>query len=263
MADEEATEVAEEGDSGAASATKAKKGKAPKAPKAPKGGADAGDDEPKGKDKKKKGPKVKSEKKGGAGGIIIIMLLVLVILVGGLGAAMYFDMFSARTIVGEFVTEPMLDVIIWLDPQFNSIRQRLRAEEEAQIKRLEERAEDFDIREEDILFRETVLDSREQLLDRRENDLDRREDQIYAMYERTIPIHRREMTEEEMEDMLSLSRTYTQMAPDRAAEILVRLYDPRDVAAILYFMGERNAAAIMTEMSTEYAAEITEILLYS
>ena len=83
------------------------------------------------------------------------------------------------------------------------------------------------------------------------------------MYERTVPLYRREMTEEELEDMMSISTLYTQMAPEAAAARLVRLYDPRDVAAILYFMGERNAAAIMSVMTVEYAAEITEILLYS
>jgi len=95
-------------------------------------------------------------------------------------------------------------------------------------------------------------------------ELDSREAQIIAMYERTVPLHRREpMTEEEIDDMVSLSRTFTQMSPEDAAAILVQLYDPRDVAAILYFMSERNAGAILATMSERYAAEITEILLYS
>ena len=71
------------------------------------------------------------------------------------------------------------------------------------------------------------------------------------------------MTEQEMEDMLSLSTTFTNMSPDTAATILVHLYDPRDVASILYFMRERNSAAILAEMDVRYAANITEIWLYS
>jgi flagellar motility protein MotE (MotC chaperone) len=53
------------------------------------------------------------------------------------------------------------------------------------------------------------------------------------------------------------------MSPDAAAERLVRLYDPRDVAAILYFMAERSAASILAAMEPGYAANITEIMLYN
>ena len=253
MADEEVTDLTEgEEDSGTADTGK-KKGKAPKKekePKAPK--------EP--KEKKAKG---KKEKGGGIGGLILIMVLILLILIGGFGALLYFDMFDARMIIADVVTEPLLGIIIWLDPGYSTIDQRLRAEAEAQDKRIAELYEALDERELDIEFLEGVLDTREQLLDRREFDLDRREDHIVAMYERTVPLYRRDMSEQELEDMISLSRTYTQMAPSTAANVLVQLHDPRDVAAILYFMSERNAAAILAEMNVDYAAEITEILLYS
>jgi len=246
MADEEVTDLTENEESADA-------GKGKKKEKAP-------------KEKKEKVKKEKGEKgeKGGAGSVILIMVLVLIILIGGFSAALFFDVFSAREIIADVVTEPLLDVIIWLDPGFSSIRQRLVIEEEAQIRRLEERREEFEIREEDIVLREGILNTREQLLERRSFELDRREEQIIAMYERTIPIYRREdRTEQEIADMNSLSRTYTQMSPDTAADILVRLYDPRDVAAILYYMSERNAATILAAMDPAYAANITEILLYN
>jgi len=247
MADEETTDLTEGGDSGAA-----KKQKAPKAPKEVKV-------DPSPTDKKQKGKK----EKGGAGGIIIIMLLVLILLVGGFAAILYFNMFKAREITSDWVKEPLLDVIIWLDPSFSSINNRLAAEREAQEKRFEEREADLNTRESDLIARENALNALEQTLDRKSFDLDRREDQIIAMYERTIPIHKRDMTEQELEDMLSLSRTFSQMSPEDAASILVELYDPRDVAAIIYYMGERNAASILAAMNVDYAAEITEILLYS
>ena len=252
MADEEVTDLTED-DEGAGDSKGKKKGKEPKAPKEPK--------QPKEKKEKgKKGPK----EKGGAGGVIIIMVLVLLILIGGFAAALYFDIFDARVIIAEVITEPLLDVIIWLDPGFSSINQRLAAEGEAQEKRFDERNEAITKKEEEIRLLDEALNTREQQLERRAFDLDRREEQIVAMYERTIPIYRREdLTDQELEDMISLSRTYTQMAPDTAALILVRLYDPRDVAALLYYMGERNAAAILSAMEPGYAAEITEILLYS
>jgi len=252
MADEELNDSTEEEGSGAGPAGKGKKIKEPKAAKEPR--------EPKAKkEKKSKGAK----EKGGAGGIIIIMILVLLILVGGFAAALYFDIFDSRVIIADIITDPLLDMIIWLDPGYSSINQRLVLERELMERRFAERTEDLDIREAEIEMLENMLTGREQQLERRAFDLDRREEQIIAMYERTIPIHRRDMTEQELEDMLSLSRTFTQMAPDTAAQILVGLYDPRDVAALLYYMGERNAASILAVMRVDYAAEITEILLYS
>ena len=252
MADDEVTDLTED-EAASEAAPKGKKEKAQKAPK--------GEKEPKApKDKKEKKEK---EKGGNATGLIIIMILVLLILIGGFGALLYFDMFDARMIVADVVRDPMLDVIVWLDPRFSSVNQRLIEEAEAQEKRIAELHEALDRREEEIALLEGVLQTKEDQLERRANELNIREEQILAMYERTVPLYRREMTEEELEDMLQISTLYTQMAPEAAAARLVRLYDPRDVAAILYFMGERNAAAIMSVMTVEYAAEITEILLYS
>ena len=257
MADEEITDLTEDGDPGAASKSK-KKAKAPKAPK-----EEAESDSPKVKKQKgAKTPKAPGEK-AGAGGVIIIMILVLLILVGGFGAALYFNVFDARVIVADVVTEPVIDVLIWLDPGYSAINQRLRAREETQERRFAERNEELDIREGSIEIQENILNTLEQQLERREIELNRREEQIIAMYERTIPMYRRDMTDQELEDMMSLSRTYTQMSPETAAEILVRLYDSRDVAAILYFMGERNSASILAAMTPEYAAAITEIWLYN
>ena len=61
--------------------------------------------------------------------------------------------------------------------------------------------------------------------------------------------------------MQSLSRSYAQIAPAAAADILIKLKDEQHVAAILYFMSERNAAAILSAMESEFAARITDILL--
>jgi len=252
MAEDDVTDLTESEDSGsAAGGGKEKKQKAPKEPKVKK------EKEP--KEKGKKGSKEKS----GAGGVIIIMILVLLILIGGFTAALYFDVFDARVIIAEVITDPLLDIIIWLDPGFSSINQRLIAEGEAQEKRFEDRTAALDEREEEIRILEETLNARELALERRAFDLDRREEQILAMYERTIPLHKRDMSDQEREDMIALSRTFTQMSPEAAAKILVELYDPRDAAGLLYYMGERNAASILAVMSVDYAAELTEILLYS
>jgi len=251
VADDDVTDLTDDG-AGAPPASKStpKKAPAPKAPKAPSG-------------KSEKASKEKDDKKSGTGGIILIMILILILLIGGFAATLFLDLFNSRQIVGNVVNDPLIGVIVWLDPKFSTIEEQLEADNEAQETLHAQRSADLDAREENIELIESELQMREQLLDRRAMELDGREIQIIAMYERTIPLHRREMTEEEHGDMLALSRTYSQMSPADAARILVQLYDPRDVAAILYYMNERNAGSILTEMDARYAAEITEILLYS
>ena len=254
MADEDITDLTgdETEASGAKSEGKQKKEKAPKAKalkeKKQKPSKEAGDTD---------------EKKSGAGGVILIMILVLILLIGGFAAAVYFNVFQARLIVADVINEPLTRLIIWLDPGFSGVSEQLRADAEEQQKQLTELANDFETRDTEITLREDALNTREQQLDRRASELNSREQQILAMYERTIPLYRRDdRTEQELEDMMSLSRTYTSMAPEAAAEIMLRLHDPRDVAAILYYMSERNAASILAAFKPEYAAEITEILLY-
>ena len=250
MADEEITDLTGGEEEETAAKGKQKKGKTPKEPKEPKG-------------KKEKVPKEKGEKKGGAGGVILIMLLILVLLIGGFAAVVYFDVFEARSIVADAINEPLTRLIIWLDPGFSTVDQQMRDEAEARETRIVELEVDLDRRIAALEERENEIHSREQQLDRRASELNSREQQIIAMYERTIPLYRRDdRTEQELEDMLSLSRTYSNMSPDTAAEIMIKLHDPRDVAAILYYMTERNAASILAAFRPEYAAEITEILLY-
>jgi len=249
VADEEVTDLTEDGEAASKGKKKQKKVKEPTAENAP---------------KEKKKPKEKGKKKGGGGGggVVVIMILVLLILVGGFGAAMYFDVLGTRSVVAEFVNDPLIRVVIWLDPAFSTVDRQMRVDAEVRERRIEELENDAKERNEESLLREDILNTREQQLDRREQELNNREQQIIAMYERTIPIYRRDMTEEELEDMMSLARTYTQMSPEDAASIMARLYDPRDVAGILYFMAERNKGSILAAFAPEYAAQVTEILLY-
>jgi len=214
-----------------------------------------------GKGKKGKEPKVKAEKRSGAGGIILLMALVLFILLGGFGAALYFDALGARIVVGNAINDPLLDLVAWLDPNYNTIEMRQQAEAQAQEIRFRERIDELNAREVEIEYEESLLLTIEEQLDRRALELDNREAQIELMLDRTIPLHRRDLTEDEIADIVSLSNSYTQMAPEIAANIMVQIHDPRDAASILYFMPERNRGAIMAAMDVRFAAHITEILL--
>jgi len=252
VAEEEVTDLTEDEDSGDGKG-KGKGKKKEKAPKEPK----------KGKDDSEKEPKVRSERKGGSLGVIILMLLVLILLVGGFGTALYFDALGARTVVGEAINDPLLDLVIWLDPWFHSVDTRMRAEAAIREERVRAMEDEMEGRIFEITEREILLDAMEAQISRRENEILHREAQLQAMLERSVPLHRRtDLTEQEMAEMLSLSETYAQMAPEVAANIMKAMHDPRDVAGLLLHMSERSRAAIMSAMDERYAAHITEILLY-
>ena len=252
MAEEEVTDLTDGEDSGDGKG-KDKGKKKEKAPKEPKKGKEDGEKE----------PKVRGERKGGSLGVIVLMLLVLFLLVGGFGAALYFDALGARTVVGEAINDPLLDLVIWLDPWFHSVDTRLRAEAAMREERVRAMEDEMEGRVLEVADREALLDAVEAQISRRENELEHREAQLQAMLERAVPLHRRaDLTEQEIEEMLSLSETYAQMAPEIAANIMKAMHDPRDVAGLLFHMSERNRAAIMSVMDERYAAHITEILLY-
>lgn len=269
MADERVTDLTEEGSesdgeaSNTGNAKKQKKPKPAKPSKAPKTPKEKNVKSP--KEKKVKGskaPKEKGERSGGTG-VIIIMILILAILITGFVLAMNLEILGAREVIYDIVGEPIMNFLIFLDPRMTTIHDQLQLRADEEHRRLDLRESVIAGWEHELENRERAIESRESLLDRREVELDSREAQIRAFYERTIPLHRRVMTEQEIEDMNALSRTFQNMSPSDAATILIELYDPRDIAAILYFMAERNAAAILAEMRPAQAAEITEILLYS
>jgi flagellar motility protein MotE (MotC chaperone) len=251
MADEEVTDLTEgEADAGQ------KKGKAPKAPKVT---TPQGEVPEKGKGAKGKG---KGKKGGGGGSLVIIMIVILLLTVGSFGFAVYTDFMNARAFLADVFSEPLIDAIIWLDPRFSTVNDQMQSDADAREEKLDEREAAIDEREAAVELRESVVTTREQQNERRTQELNTREDEITAMYERTIPLYRREMSQAETDEMLSIARTFTQMSPDEAAAIMVEIYDERDVAAILFFMAERNRGAILAAFEPAYAAHITEILLY-
>jgi len=215
----------------------------------------------KAKGEKQKGLKLK---------IKLILIIVPVLLVAGFVAALILNFYGIRDIIGGVVKGPMLSAVVWFDPEYSSVEEELRAKgdaREAELSkrgtRLDERESKIAGREEELDARRTLLDTRESQLDRRGAALDKREEQLDLTLNNKTPTYSREMTEQELADMQSLSRVYSQMSPGAAAEILVELDNEQHVAAILYYMGERNAAVILEAMETEFAAKITEVLLFS
>lgn len=220
----------------------------------------------KGKAKKGKKEKAKQGKKGGK--LKLILILTPILLVAGFITALVVNLFGVRYKVGALVKDPILGVVVWFDPEFKSVDDTLRANYKERETGLDERETDIGKREAKIAERETELDSlettlvkQESQLDRRGRALDNREEQMNQTSNSAAPLLNKAMSEQELADIQSLSRSYAQMDPGAAAGILVELKDEQHVAAILYHMVERNAAAILSVMEPVFAARITEILL--
>ena len=256
---EDITDLTEEEESGKKGkgkkkTPKEKKEKAPKAPKEPKDG----------KEKRVKQPKGEGKKFGKLKLILIIVLAVLII-AAACGAAIYLNLFGVGDIVLGTISDWLLQLVVWVDPQFSSVEEELRSMSDAREESLNIREQEADerltVREEELARREEDANNREKQLDRRETSVEKRQQEVDSWLDNTTPLFRRELTDLELSDLTSLSRSYSQMIPETAAEILVELYEPMDAATILYYMAERNASQILAAMEVEDAVVVTEILL--
>lgn len=170
---------------------------------------------------------------------IIIPLFIVFVIVAGLAAALIFNLFSLQ--------DMFFDTIYSLDPDYISV-DVLRSE-------LDRREAELNEKEEKLLKNEQRLEKLREELNKRKSELDERETAI-------IPLYLRPLNEEELANMKSVGRIYSQMAPEEAAEILASLYSVDDMAAILYYMPEKSSAAILAAMDTALAAEITNVLIH-
>ena len=296
MADEDVTDLTEDEDEEESSGKKKKgkkkkKEKAPKEKKAkkekvPKEKKEKPPKEPKPKKGKPTGPTTEGEKPGG-GYKFILFIVVLVLLVSSLIAGIIvFNFFGVR----DMVTDTLISAVVALEPDFATVDHELE-HREAQLRAREEQLYRLDLvisgLEEELIdlaeflapaefdsFAEFItafarglinienqLQSREAQLDRRSAALDRQEEDEGTRDVEQLPLFRRNLSGQELEDITSLSKTFTQMSPDNAATILAEMEDPNQVASILYFMDERNASAILAAMEVEFAAELTELLI--
>ena len=176
--------------------------------------------------------------------ILVIVIILDILVVGFILEEIYFNSFGTRDI--------FIDTVMKLDPDYKMREQTL-----------DTREADLNVLQSEMDARERMIASREQQNDRRGVELDGREETIRELEQSPVPIYMRILTDQEISDMIALSRSYAVMAPEAAVAILVELGNPDDVAAILYYMSNKNAAAILAAMDPVFAAAITEILLYN
>jgi len=267
MADKRSEEISDfDEDEEAGTKEKGKKKKSKE--KAPKDDAQQPHDDEKGKKRKKN--EIGEKKKLSKLLLILIIVAAFLILVAGFGAVVYFDLFGMGEWFHETVLSPigdwLLGIVIKINPEFRSVEDELREKSDIRQAELDFIAGELETRSQELDARAEAANNLESELDRRNTALDRREEQLRreeatVVVDKSVPLFRRDLTEQERTDLQSISRSYTQMSPEAAAEILAELPEKMDVATIIYFMAERNAASILTAMDPEYAAEITNILI--
>ena len=208
-----------------------------------------------------------AKKKGGKLKLVFILAAVAIVVL--CATALILNLFGARDIAGRLLKEPFIAVVTWLDPEFTSVQRELRDKHEKREAVLDKREAELDVREMELNRRTTELETRivdttewEAALEKRSSNLDKREESLkQAQATDNAPALERVLTDEELANLQSLSRSYANMTPAAAAEILAELYIPEDAALIIYHMSERKAAAILEAMDINLAARITEILL--
>ena len=240
-----------------------RKGKAPAPPsKTGAGNERTNNAAVKGAGNKNAGNKGASGKKKNRAVLKLVLILIPVFLVACFVVALIFNMFGFRDMIGRLVIEPLINTIIWFDPEFTSVDEALRRRDDERSRVLDEREAGLAALEEELDARGTQANERDIQLDKRDAALDKREESLKQEQESAeAPAYKRVLTEQELADLQSLSRSFSNMDPEIAAGILEELYEIDDVAAIIYHMSERNAAGILSVMDADFAARITEILL--
>ena len=202
---------------------------------------------------------------------ILIIGIPIILVAAFVAEEIVFNLVGTRNYVGDL----FVSAAVWLDPESSGISGELNKREETfnQYKAetetaFEEKQQEVDAKQAELSAREASLDEREAGIASREEQQDRRQETLTAWEKeidekeyRLTPAFRRELSDQEVEDMLSLARTYAAMEADTAAVIMAELYNAIDAASILYYMSERNAAAILSVMDVDFAAMVTDILL--
>ena len=188
-------------------------------------------------------------------GLFKVLFIVVPILLcaGFVFGLIYLNWFGARNM--------FIDSVNRLDPEYAEARREYYMELERIDLYWEEFWEMYHEEEYNLSAWRRDLEARAEYLDDREDWLNREELRLLDWEARRTPIHRRDPTSPEHEEMWIVGGIYAAMTPQQAAERLVALYTREDAAAILMFMSQRNAGAILAQIPPPYAARITEILL--
>lgn len=180
----------------------------------------------------KNAPKKKRKRKKGKLILVCAIILLLTLAAGFVFVVLQFNPFEMRTAVFGFIHN--------LDPDYKAVY----------------------LLEASVTERETALNTREATLDSLQETLSKREADIVAAESSTTPVYRPPVNEDDVIYMQNIGKIYAAMEPGNAANIMVKLYSVEDMAAIIYYMKQSSAAAILELMEPSVAAQITDKLLH-
>lgn len=69
------------------------------------------------------------------------------------------------------------------------------------------------------------------------------------------------LSEEKLTELKKVGAIYSKMDPTAAADIMVEIYQPMELATIIYYMQPAAAASLLAKMDSAQAARITQILM--
>lgn len=184
----------------------------------------------------------KKKKRGGLVGLIILFVLLI-----GAGVFLYF------TIVNDWggVRTSALTFVNKLDPEFRYVKESQYIEYQEAVDQLEAAQTKL---EQDIAAFEKTSAAQKADLEKRQKELT--EAEIFV-----LPLYRRGLSDDKINELKQLGKIYENMDAKTAAGIITRLYDDSHIAAILYYMSAPAAADVMANLSAELAARVTTELL--
>lgn len=179
--------------------------------------------------------KTDKPKKSGAGKFVAIFIVVIIL--AALITCFVLNVGGVRRKAAEF-----------LMPKVNT-EQEMSEQEQEQIK--------LDEREAEITKKEAELEQREAQMAQRDDELARAE-LDYSARNSNLDSREKQIDSKE-QNVRSVAKIYEEMDAGVAAKILMAYSDKNEVSRIMKMLSDQQAADILSEMNTQYAAGLMHI----
>ena len=184
-------------------------------------------------------PTEKRKKKKGGVRALLATIIVLLALSTAIFFIFRYDLYGIRTSLFSFVHN--------LDPSYQDDT---------------DRSAELYTWELALSEREGRIATEETRLADQSKELGEREQAVTDREVNRVPVYRPPINEDDVLYMQNIGKIYAAMDATAAADIMVRLYSVEDMAAIVYYMSQSAAAAILENMDPTVAANITDRLLH-
>ncbi|AEE96055.1 MotE family protein [Mahella australiensis] len=181
------------------------------------------------------------EKNGGRSALAVVLAIIFILLA----------VFEAAIIFNIAGIRDMVSTIPFIGPVINGPELEAKAD-------IEERTTALNKKDADLKAKETSLANKEAELEKREKAVDDKENQL-AQKEQELVVKEAELNSKQMA-IADMAKMYESMDAKQAAAILSEVDNDGLVIDILKRMKEDKAAAILEQMESKKAAELTKIM---